>query len=92
MGMLFMLITTITLIFTRTFSRSNTSFLKPFCNNALGKVMTAPKRVVILFGSINGSIKMTSGREGISWLKVLHYLDEALMDATMDLMVHHLLL
>jgi hypothetical protein len=54
--------------------------------------MAAPKSVIILFGSIKGSIKMISGREGISWLKVLHYLDEALMDATMDLMVHHLLL
>jgi hypothetical protein len=87
-----MLITTIILIFPQTFSRSSTFFVKPFCNNALGKLMTAPKSIVILFGSIKGSIKMTSGREGISWLKVLHYLDEALMDATMDLTVHHLLL
>jgi hypothetical protein len=48
-------------------------------------MMTA-KILLILFGVVKNMTRMASSRECI------HYLDEALMDLPMDLMVHNFLL
>jgi hypothetical protein len=53
-------------------------------------MMTTTKHLFILFGVIENTKQTAFSRDCIRCWKVFHQLDEALMDAPMDLMVQHL--